>query len=128
VQVYGLGASRPRGSLGFRAGPVVRWTRHVRSSAGRGGAIIVIGFLSGLVGVAVQRGNALHGLLPGKVRAGSECLVLVARQIVLQVAVRDIGQLTYIEPRPTSRCDLSLAHGQRTRWPREVPRDRCRVR
>jgi hypothetical protein len=27
-----------------------------------------------------------------------KCLVLVARQIVLQVAVRDIGQLTYIEP------------------------------
>ena len=72
MQVYGLGASRPRGSLGFRAGPVVRWTRHARSSAGRAGAIVVIGFLSGLVGVAVQRGNALHGILPGRVRAGSE--------------------------------------------------------
>jgi hypothetical protein len=50
----------------------------------------------------VQPG-ALCTAAPGGGPSGlAKCPVPVARQIVLQVAVRDIGQLTYIEPRPTS--------------------------
>jgi hypothetical protein len=41
------------------------------------------------------RRGALGTAAPGKVRAGSEARpVPVARQMLLQVAVRDIGQLT----------------------------------
>src|SRR5437016_7471880 len=73
------------------AGPVVSLTRHWFSSVGRVGAIAFIGFLSG----PVQAGPA------GAVRPARLLPALpVAPKMLLQLAVRDIGQLTDIEHIP----------------------------
>src|SRR5271169_3226810 len=71
--------------------------RHACSSAGRVGVIVFIGFLSGPVGASAQRGRSAR-LLPGRSGQVVQCPALVARQMLLQVAARDIAPLTEIEP------------------------------
>src|SRR5271163_670145 len=69
------------------AGPAASRTGSPGSSVGRGGAIVVMG-------------GPLAGDGPGKASAvrARGAPMRVARQMLLQVAVRDIGQLTYIGP------------------------------
>ena len=87
------------------AGPAVSRTRRRCSSVGRVGAIVFIGFLSGPVRAGPGERWSLCGLRPGGSEQLLKCSVSVARQMVLQVAVRDIGQLTDFE-RHAARSDV----------------------
>src|SRR5580693_8830496 len=92
------------------AGRAVSRTGSPGSSVGRGGAIVVMG-------------RSFGGGRSGKASAARtrRAPVPVARQMLLQVAVRDIGQLTYIGPagravrfgafggrRPIRRCYVRI--------------------
>jgi hypothetical protein len=75
------------------AGPAVSRTRHGCISVGRVGAIVFIGFLSGRFELIRESLATLHDR-SREARAGTDLLEPVARQMLLQLAVRDIGQLT----------------------------------
>src|SRR5919201_3778974 len=74
------------------AGPAASRTRHTCISAGRVGAIAFIGFLSGRVELIRESLATLLGH-SREVRAGGDLLEPVAQQMLLQLAVSDIGQL-----------------------------------
>src|SRR5260370_23505969 len=78
------------------AGPAASRIRRPVSSAGRVGAIAFMGVLRVLLCAGRGRGLAVVWLSPGG-RVFVRCSLLLAREMLLQIALQDIGQLTDIE-------------------------------
>src|SRR5271154_7175603 len=92
------------------AGPVASRTRRRYSSVGRGGAIAFIGFLSGPVLLVRENAGRSARVLRGP-GAITSCSVPLARKMVLQFSVRDIGQLTDLASRARTRAGITIADG-----------------
>src|SRR5580658_2102698 len=93
------------------AGRAVSRIRHLCRSVGRVGAMVFIGFLRGRVADPAERWS-LRARRARKSPSGwSRARCRVARQMVLQFAARDIGQLTYKKAARVRRLGRSPDQG-----------------